>query len=129
MKSTPVKGDGKSFTETAGSMTRPSEAHTATTAQAAGGGAESASWYHSGYVVVTGATPNRTRTADCHFLSELRIGGAKCVVMTPDYSESAKYADLWVPVKPGSDTAIWMGINHVILKEFYVDRQVPYFIT
>src|SRR3989338_7525203 len=48
--------------------------------------------------------------------------------MTPDYSESAKYADLWVPVKPGSDTAIWMGINHVILKEFYVDRQVPYFI-
>src|SRR3989337_3274053 len=90
--------------------------------------AESADWYHSGYVVITGATPNRTRTADVHFISELRVGGGKLVVMTPDYSEAAKYADLWVPVKPGSDGAIWMGINHVILKEFYVDRQVPYFV-
>ena len=48
--------------------------------------------------------------------------------MTPDYSESAKYADMWVPVKPGSDGAIWMAINHVICKEFYADKQVPYFV-
>ncbi|MFZ3072091.1 MAG: nitrate reductase subunit alpha [Thermodesulfobacteriota bacterium] len=89
---------------------------------------ESADWYNSGYVVVLGATPNRTRTADCHFVSELRHGGAKLVVMAPDYSEVAKYADLWVPVKTGSDGAFWMGVNHVILKEFYVDRQVPYFV-
>ncbi|MDD5434322.1 MAG: molybdopterin-dependent oxidoreductase, partial [Nitrospira sp.] len=90
---------------------------------------ESADWYNTGYVVITGATPNRTRTADCHFVSELRIGGAKVVVCAPDYSEVAKYADLWVPVKTGSDGALWMGINHVILKEFYVDRQVPYFVN
>src|SRR3990170_849707 len=89
---------------------------------------ESADWHHSGYVIVTGATPNRTRTPDAHFIAELRTGGAKLVVMTPDYSETCKYADLWVPVKPGSDGAIWMAINHVILKEFYVDRQVPYFV-
>ncbi len=89
---------------------------------------ESADWYHSAYVVITGATPNRTRTADCHFISELRMGGAKLIVMTPDYSESAKYADMWVPVKPGSDGAIWMAINHVICKEFYADKQVPYFV-
>src|SRR3989304_2556401 len=89
---------------------------------------ESADWYNTGYVVITGATPTRTRTADVHFISELRVGGGKIVVMTPDYSESAKYADLWVPVKPGSDTAIWMAINHVICKEFYADRQVPYFV-
>jgi nitrate reductase alpha subunit len=89
---------------------------------------ESADWYNAGYVVILGATPNRTRTADCHFVSELRHGGAKLVVMAPDYSEVTKYADLWVPVKTGSDGAFWMAINHVILKEFYVDRQVPYFV-
>ena len=89
---------------------------------------ESADWYNTGYVVITGATPNRTRTADCHYVSELRMGGAKVVVCSPDYAEVAKYADLWVPVKTGSDGAWWMGICHVILKEFYVDRQVPYFI-
>ncbi len=89
---------------------------------------ESADWFNTGYVVITGATPNRTRTADCHFVSELRYGGAKCVVMAPDYSEVTKYADLWIPVKTGSDGAFWQAINHVILKEFYVDKQVPYFV-
>ena len=90
--------------------------------------AESADWYNAGYVVVLGATPNRTRTADCHFMSELRYGGAKVVVMSPDYAEVTKYADLWLPVKTGSDGAFWMSVIHVILKEFYVDRQVPYFV-
>ncbi len=89
---------------------------------------ESADWCNSGYVVVLGATPNRTRTADAHFVSELRHGGGKLVVMAPDYSEVTKYADLWVPVKTGSDGAFWMAVNHVIMKEYYVDRQVPYFV-
>ena len=89
---------------------------------------ESADWYNAGYIVLLGATPNRTRTADCHFVAETRYGGAKVVVMAPDYSEVTKYADLWVPVKTGSDGAFWQAVNHVILKEFYVDRQVPYFV-
>ncbi len=89
---------------------------------------ESADWYNTGYVVILGSTPNRTRTADCHYIPELRYGGAKVVVMAPDYSEVAKYADLWIPVKTGSDGAFWMAVNHVICKEFYVDRQVPYFV-
>ena len=89
---------------------------------------ESADWFNAGYIVILGSTPNRTRTADCHFISEVRHGGAKLVVCAPDYSEVAKYADLWVPVKTGSDGALWQAITHVILKEFYVDRQVPYFV-
>ncbi|MFQ5586630.1 MAG: molybdopterin-dependent oxidoreductase, partial [Thermodesulfobacteriota bacterium] len=89
---------------------------------------ESADWCNAGYVVILGATPNRTRTADCHNVAETRYGGAKVVVMAPDYSEVTKYADLWIPVKTGSDGAFWMAVNHVICKEFYVDRQVPYFV-
>ena len=89
--------------------------------------AESADWYHAGYVVIMGACLNMTRTADAHFVSEMKYGGTKVVVLSPDYSQVTKFADLWVPLQTGSDTALWMGINHVIVKEFYVDRQVPYF--
>ena len=32
------------------------------------------------------------------------------------------------PFTPGQDTAFWMAVNHVLLKEFYVERQVPYFV-
>src|SRR5512133_3705482 len=47
---------------------------------------------------------------------------------TAAFSQIAKYADYWIPVHAGQDTAYWMAVNHVLLKEFYVDRQVPYFM-
>ncbi|MEO8355118.1 MAG: nitrate reductase subunit alpha [Chloroflexota bacterium] len=89
---------------------------------------ESADWYNSKYIVSMGSNLNMTRTPDVHFIAEARHEGAKFVVIAPDLSQVAKYSDWWIPVKAGQDTAIWMAVNHVILKEFYVDRQVPYFV-
>jgi nitrate reductase alpha subunit len=89
---------------------------------------ESADWYKSKYIVDMGANLGMTRTPDIHFFSEARHNGTKTVVMSPDFSMVAKHADQWIPVHAGSDGAFWMAITHVILKEFHVDRQVPYFI-
>ncbi|MEW6280423.1 MAG: molybdopterin-dependent oxidoreductase, partial [Candidatus Eremiobacterota bacterium] len=88
---------------------------------------ESSDWYHGTYWIVAGSNLNMTRTADCHFLPEAKYRGTKVVVVSPNYSDVAKYADLWVPLVPGSDGAYFMACIHVILKEFYVDREVPYF--
>lgn len=41
--------------------------------------------------------------------------------------EVTRYADWWIPVHAGMDAAFWMGVNHVILKEFHSQRNVPYF--
>ena len=68
-----------------------------------------------------------TRTADAHFLSEAKYRGSKIVVLSPNYSDVTKYADTWVPLVPGSDGAYLMACIHVILKEFYVDKETPYF--
>ncbi len=89
---------------------------------------ESADWYNSRFIAVMGANLNMTRTPDAHFIAEVRHAGAKLTVFSPDFSQVAKYADYWIPVHAGQDTAFWMAVNHVLLKEFYVDRQVPYFI-
>ena len=90
---------------------------------------ESADWFNSKYIISMGANLNMTRTPDVHFISEARHEGAKFVVIAPDFSQVAKYSDWWIPVKAGQDTAIWMAVNHVILKEYYVDKQVPYFVN
>ncbi len=90
---------------------------------------ESADWYNSKFIVSMGSNLNMTRTPDVHFISEARHEGAKFVVIAPDLSQVAKYSDWWIPVKAGQDTAIWMAVNHVILKEFYVERQTPYFVN
>ncbi len=89
---------------------------------------ESADWYNSRFIAVMGANLNMTRTPDTHFVAEVRHAGARLTVFSPDFSQVAKYADYWIPLHPGQDTAFWMAVNHVILKEAYVDRQVPYFL-
>ena len=89
---------------------------------------ESADWYKSKYIVCMGANLGMTRTPDIHFFSEARHNGTKTVVMSPDFSMVSKHADQWIPLHAGSDGAFWMAVTHVILKEFHVDRKVPYFI-
>ncbi len=89
---------------------------------------ESADWFNSKYIVTMGSNLNMTRTPDVHFAAEARHHGAKLVVLSPDFSQVSKYADWWIPIQAGMDGAFWMAVNHVILKEFYADRQVPYFV-
>ena len=88
---------------------------------------ESADWYQGTYWIVMGSNLPMTRTPDCHFASEHRYNGGKITNLSPNYSDVTKFSDLWVPVRPGTDAAFLLACIHVILKEFYVDRQAPYF--
>ena len=89
---------------------------------------ESADWFNAKLLAVMGSNLNMTRTPDCHFACEARHNGSKMWVFSPDFSQVSKYADEWVAVNAGQDGAWWMAVNHVLLKEFHHDRQVPYFI-
>ncbi len=88
---------------------------------------ESADWYNSGFIIAWGSNVPQTRTPDAHFFVEARYNGTKVVAVTPDYAEVAKLSDLWLHPKQGTDAALAMAMGHVILKEFFVDRQTPYF--
>jgi nitrate reductase alpha subunit len=88
---------------------------------------ESGDWFNAGYLLIWGTNLPTTRTPDAHFMTEARYRGQKVVVVSPDYAEHTKFADHWLAAQPGSDGALAMAMGHVILKEFYVDRQVPYF--
>ncbi|GMV46937.1 MAG: nitrate reductase subunit alpha [Pseudomonadota bacterium] len=88
---------------------------------------ESADWYNSNYIIAWGSNVPQTRTPDAHFFTEVRYKGTKTVAVTPDYSEVAKLADLWLHPKQGTDAALAMALAHVVLKEFYFERRVPYF--
>ncbi len=88
---------------------------------------ESADWYNSGYLIAWGSNVPQTRTPDAHFFVEARYNGTQVVAVTPDYSEVAKLSDLWLHPKQGTDAALAMAMGHVILKEFFLDRQAAYF--
>ena len=88
---------------------------------------ESADWYNSTYLIAWGSNVPQTRTPDAHFFTEVRYKGAKTVAVTPDYSEVAKLADLWLHPKQGTDAAVAMAMGHVILQEFYFKERSAYF--
>lgn len=88
---------------------------------------ESADWYNAGYLLLWGSNVPQTRTPDAHFYTEARYRGTKSAVICPDYSEAAKFGDIWLNAKQGTDAALGMAFGHVILREFHLDRQVPYF--
>ena len=88
---------------------------------------ESADWYNSGFLILWGSNVPQTRTPDAHFYTEVRYKGAKSVVVSPDYSEAAKFSDLWLHPTQGTDAALALAMGHVILREFHIDRQADYF--
>src|SRR5690606_1456675 len=88
---------------------------------------ESGDWWDAGYLIMWGSNVPVTRTPDAHWMTEARYRGQKVVVVSPDYADNTKFADEWLPAKPGTDGALAMAMGHVVLREFFVDRQVPYF--
>jgi len=88
---------------------------------------ESADWYNAGFLLLWGSNVPQTRTPDAHFYTEARYRGTKSAVISPDYSEAAKFGDIWMAPKAGTDSALAMAMGHVILREFHLDRQAKYF--
>ena len=88
---------------------------------------ESADWYNAGFLLLWGSNVPQTRTPDAHFYTEARYRGTKSAVISPDYSEAAKFGDIWLAPKQGTDSALAMAMGHVILREFHLDRQSEYF--
>ncbi|MGS1022180.1 nitrate reductase subunit alpha [Burkholderia glumae] len=89
---------------------------------------ESADWYNSTFIIMWGSNVPQTRTPDAHFLVEARYRGTQVVSIFPDYAEGAKFGDLWLHPKQGTDAALALAMGHVILKEFHLAGRSAYFL-
>ncbi|MCW4352974.1 nitrate reductase subunit alpha [Hoyosella sp. YIM 151337] len=90
---------------------------------------ESADWFDAGYLIMWGSNVPVTRTPDAHYMTEARYRGQKVIVVSPDYADNTKFADEWLPARPGTDGALAMSMGHVILKEFFVEKTTPRFLS
>lgn len=88
---------------------------------------ESADWYNALYIIAWGTNIPMTRTPDAQFYTRARYRGAKIVAVSPDFAEYTKFADEWIAIKPGTDAALALAMGHVILKEFYAEKNVSFF--
>ncbi|MBB5447201.1 nitrate reductase alpha subunit [Paraburkholderia sp. WSM4177] len=65
-----------------------------------------ADWYNSTFIMMWGSNVPQTRTPDAHFMTEVRYKGAKIVSIFPDYAEGAKFGDIWLHPRQGTDAAL-----------------------
>jgi len=82
---------------------------------------------NANYVIAFGASlleagPNPQRTISGYtFLRRGRATRGKVVVIDPRQSITASKADEWIPIKPGTDAALALGMANVIIKSGLVD--------
>ncbi|GAB3411411.1 nitrate reductase subunit alpha [Massilia agilis] len=88
---------------------------------------ESADWYNSTFLMVWGSNVPMTRTPDAHFYTEVRYKGTKTVAVSSDFGEMAKFGDIWLAPKQGTDAALAMAMGHVILSEYHATGKSEYF--
>ncbi|MFA9438411.1 nitrate reductase subunit alpha [Uliginosibacterium sp. sgz301328] len=88
---------------------------------------ESADWYNSTYLMVWGSNIPMTRTPDAHFYTEVRYKGTKTVAISSDFGEMAKFGDIWLAPKQGTDAALALAMGHVALNEFHKTGASDYF--
>jgi molybdopterin-containing oxidoreductase family molybdopterin binding subunit len=74
-------------------------------------------------ILIWGGNVFRSRlNPDARFLLDAIEGGTKIVGIDPVYNQTTAKSDLWLPVKPGKDIHLAMGMIHTVLDEGLEDR-------
>jgi anaerobic selenocysteine-containing dehydrogenase len=80
-------------------------------------GAEPEQFRHSKYIIAWAANIHGNNVHLWPFIEEARRNGAKLVVIDPYRTRTAACADWHIPINPGTDVALALGMMHVIINE------------
>jgi anaerobic selenocysteine-containing dehydrogenase len=80
-------------------------------------GTEPEQFRHSRYIIGWAANIHGNNVHLWPFVEEARRKGAKLVVIDPYRTRTAKCADWYLPINPGTDAALALGMMHVIINE------------
>jgi anaerobic selenocysteine-containing dehydrogenase len=72
---------------------------------------------HSRYIIAWGANIHGNNIHLWPFIADARRKGAKLVVIDPYRTRTAASADWYLPINPGTDAALALGMMHVIINE------------
>lgn len=68
-------------------------------------------------VMLWGMNPGASSLGAMRGYTDLQKAGMKIIVVDPRYSETASKADLWLPLRPGSDSALALAMLRTIIYE------------
>ncbi|HHW18763.1 MAG TPA: molybdopterin-dependent oxidoreductase [Firmicutes bacterium] len=74
-------------------------------------------------MLIWGTNPPMTWPVRAADIADARARGASMIVVDPLFSETASKADIWLQLRPGTDSALALGMINVIIGEELYDRE------
>jgi anaerobic selenocysteine-containing dehydrogenase len=77
---------------------------------------------HSRYIINWGSNTSVTNMHLWTLMHQARKAGARIVTIDPHRSKTAARSDWWLPIRPGTDAALALGLMHVIWRDGLADE-------
>lgn len=74
-------------------------------------------------IVVWGGNYAQSQIQSWHFVEDAHDAGATLIVVDPTFTPSASQADLWIPLRPGSDGFLACAIDKYLIDEGLADEE------
>lgn len=80
---------------------------------------------HADVIMICGGNPAENHPASMKHVSEARRRGCKIIAVDPRFSRSAQIADMWLPIRPGTDI-MYLGalVNYILENKLYNEEYV-----
>jgi nitrate reductase alpha subunit len=73
-------------------------------------------------IIMDGKNLVENKLTDSHWFIETMERGAKIVVIAPEYGPPSTKADYWIPIRPQTDAALWLGVTRLMIDNGWYDE-------
>ncbi|PYJ08179.1 MAG: hypothetical protein DME25_02115 [Verrucomicrobia bacterium] len=73
-------------------------------------------------IVMNGKNLVENKITDAHWFIETMERGCKIVVIAPEYGAPSTKCDYWIPVRPSTDAALWLGVTRLMMDNKWYDE-------
>jgi nitrate reductase alpha subunit len=72
-------------------------------------------------IIMDGKNLVENKIPDAHWFIECMERGGKVVVIAPEYGPASTKADYWIPIRPQTDAALFLGITRLMIERRQYD--------
>jgi nitrate reductase alpha subunit len=73
-------------------------------------------------IIMDGKNLVENKLTDSHWFIECMERGGKIVVIAPEYGPPSTKADYWIPIRPATDAALWLGVTRLMMEKKQYDE-------
>ncbi len=73
-------------------------------------------------IIMDGKNLVENKLTDSHWFIECMERGAKIAVIAPEYGPPSTKADYWIPIRPQTDAALWLGVARLMIENRWYDE-------